>query len=127
METRQGREAEGRPKACKSRRQSFRGFSGYERLKIVMGDKFVVVHLDRILEQPFQSRFWGINSRVFSVSSFCLFFYPHFSVLQNAIHKKTRVFLISGFFVGNFKNREKCGFLYNTPVEGTVNSMEQKS
>jgi hypothetical protein len=41
-------------KGCKSSRLSFRGFSGYERLKIVMaGDKFVVVHLDRILEEPF--------------------------------------------------------------------------
>jgi hypothetical protein len=40
-------------KGCKSSRQSFRGFSGYENLKIAMGDKFVVVHLDRILEQPF--------------------------------------------------------------------------
>ncbi len=26
------------------------------------------------------------------------FFYPHFSVLQNAIHKKTRDFLFCGFF-----------------------------
>jgi hypothetical protein len=31
--------------------------------------------------------------RVFSHSSFCLGFYPNFSVLQNAIHEYTRVFL----------------------------------
>ncbi len=41
---------------------------------------------DGILEWHFQSRFLGIHSRLFSDSSFCLFFYSRFSVLQNAIH-----------------------------------------
>ncbi len=43
-------------------------------------------------------------------------FYPHFSVLQNAIHEKTRVFLFHGFFVRIFKTRVKDGFLLNLPL-----------
>jgi hypothetical protein len=38
-------------------------------------------------------------------------FYPHFSVLQNAIHEHVRVFLFRGFCVRIFKTREECGFL----------------
>jgi hypothetical protein len=36
-------------------------------------------------------------------------------------------FLVSGIFCKDFKTREEYGFLENTPVEGTVNSMEQKT
>jgi hypothetical protein len=44
-------------------------------------------------------------------------FYLHFSVL----------FLFYGFFCRTFKTREEYGFFLNPPVEGTVNSMEQKT
>ncbi len=46
---------------------------------------------------------------VFSDSSFCLVFYPHFSLLQNAVHEKNRVFLFRGFFKPEkvfFKNQQ---------------------
>ncbi len=46
-------------------------------------------------------------NRVFSDSSFCLVFYPHFSVLQNSIHEYTRVFLFHGFFCTDFKNQSR--------------------
>ncbi len=43
---------------------------------------------DDILERHFYSRFLGLNSnRVLSDSSFCLVFYPHFSVIQNSVHE----------------------------------------
>ncbi len=41
---------------------------------------------DGILERYFQSRFLGINSSLLRLE-FCLVFYPHFSVLQNATHE----------------------------------------
>jgi hypothetical protein len=42
--------------------------------------------------------------------SFCLVFYHHFSVLQNAIHGYTRVFLYRGFFNGIFKPEKSMVF-----------------
>ncbi len=60
--------------------------------------------------------FWTLT-RVFSDSSFCLVFYPHFSVLQIAIHELTRVFLFRGFFVKIFKAREEYGFHWNPHCE----------
>jgi hypothetical protein len=72
----------------------------------------------------FSLGFWA-KTRVFS--SFCLVFYPHFSVLPMAIHEQSRVFIFADFFVRIFKTKEEYGFLQNPPVEGTVNSMEQKS
>jgi len=66
----------------------------------------------------------GIFSRVFSDSNFCLVSTIVFHV-QNSIHEYTRVFLFPGFFVCIFKTR--VGYIsVNPPVEGTVNSMEQK-
>jgi hypothetical protein len=35
----------------------------------------------------------------------CLVFYPLFSVLHDAIHEQTRVFLFPGFFYKDFENR----------------------
>jgi hypothetical protein len=42
------------------------------------------------------SQFLDINLSL--LASFGPVFYPHFSVLHNAIHEKTRVFLFRGFF-----------------------------
>ncbi len=58
---------------------------------------------DGILERNFQQSFLG-KTRVFSDSIICLVFYPHLSVLQNAIHEKIRVFFFRGFFCKDFKN-----------------------
>jgi hypothetical protein len=44
------------------------------------------------------------KNRVFSDSSFCLVFYPHFSVLQNPTHE---FFLFRGFFRKDFKNQSR--------------------
>jgi hypothetical protein len=57
-------------------------------------------------------RFLGKNSSVSSDSSFNLVFYPHFSVLQNAIHEKTLVFLFSGFFLQGPLKPEKSTFFF---------------
>ncbi len=76
---------------------------------------------DGILERHFQSKFICIISSLLRLEflsgflpayfystkcyswqdsdlSFCLVLYPHFFILQNAIHEKTRVFLSRGFF-----------------------------
>jgi hypothetical protein len=53
------------------------------------------------------SRVSGNKTLVFSDLSFCLVFNPRCSVLQNAIHEQTRVFLFCGFFCKNFKTREE--------------------
>jgi len=45
---------------------------------------------------------YEVGSRVFSGSSFCLVYYPYFSVLQSAVHEQTRVFLFRGFFCKDF-------------------------
>ncbi len=55
---------------------------------------------------------------------FCMIFYPHFSFLQNGIHEQPRIFLFRGLFVRFFKTMQKS---LNPPVEGTVNSKEQKT
>ncbi len=49
-----------------------------------------------------------------------------FSVPHNAIHEQTPVFLFADFFVRVFVTREVYGFLLNSPVEGTMNSTEQR-
>ncbi len=43
---------------------------------------------------------WGFwtYTWVFSDLRFCVIFYPHFSILHNGIHEKTRVFWCRGFF-----------------------------
>jgi hypothetical protein len=92
---------------------------------------------ERALEED---RGWGSTKREFLDAIFsevpvhklesenCLVFCPHFSVLQNAIHEKTRVLLFcKKNFVRIFKTREEYGFLKNPSVDGTVNSMEQKT
>jgi hypothetical protein len=59
-----------------------------------------------ILERYFLSRLLVINRS--------LVFYPLFSVLQNGIHEKTRVFLFRRFFVRIFKAREEYGFFFKS-------------
>jgi hypothetical protein len=54
-------------------------------------------------------------------------FYPHFSVLQNAIHDTLLCSCFADFFMNIFNTREEYGFLLNPPVEGIVNSIEQKT
>jgi hypothetical protein len=47
-------------------------------------------------------------------SSFCLFFYPHFTILLNAIHEWTRDsygLLFYGFFCMYFQNQRRVYFL----------------
>jgi hypothetical protein len=78
------------------------------------------------LNSIFSRGFWALT-RVFSQSSFCLVFYPHFSILQNVFHEKTLVFLFRGFFIRIVKARIEYGFPQNPRIEGTVNSMEQKA
>jgi hypothetical protein len=72
------------------------------------------------------SKCLGINSSFLRLE-FLSGFLPHFSVLQNAIREKIRVFLFHRFFVRIFKTREENGFFLNPPVEGTLNSKEQKT
>jgi|688.fasta_scaffold222500_3 hypothetical protein len=67
----------------------------------------------QFLKDCFSRGFWAW---AFSDSSFSLIFYPRFSVLQYAIHEKTRVFLYRWFFVWNFKTRVEYGFLTITLV-----------
>ncbi len=50
------------------------------------------------LNSIFSQGFWA-QTRVLSDSSFYLVFYPHFSFLQNAIHKQSQFFLFSEFLV----------------------------
>ncbi len=71
---------------------------------------FNIKYRDGILERHFQSRFLGINS---CILSFYLVFYPNF--------------LVSRIFVRFFKTREKNGVFLNPPIDGIVNSMEQKT
>ncbi len=48
--------------------------------------------------------------RFLGLDSFCLVFYPHFSVLQNAIHESTKVFLFHGFFCKDYLNQKRVWF-----------------
>jgi hypothetical protein len=57
----------------------------------------------------FSRVFWALT-RVFSDKIFCLVFYPHFSVLQTAIHEYTWIFLFRGFFVKIFKPEKNMVF-----------------
>ncbi len=69
------------------------------------------ISADGILEMAFLVEVSG-HKRFFSDSSFCLVYYPHFSVLQNARYSlNRRVFLFCGFFVRIFKTRQESGFL----------------
>ncbi len=62
---------------------------------------------DGILELNFLSRLQCINSGLLRLE-FCLVFQPHFYVLQNAGHEKTRVFLFRRFFcMVFFKGHQK--------------------
>jgi hypothetical protein len=69
----------------------------------------------------------GINLSLIRLEFLSGFFLLSFIRFTTAIHENTQVFLFRGFFERIFKTREEYGFLLNPPVEGTVNSMEQKT
>jgi hypothetical protein len=67
----------------------------------------------------FTRGFWAYT-RVFSDSSFCLVFYPHFSFLQND------TFRLADFFACIFKTKVESGFPLKSVSRNTVNSMWSK-
>ncbi len=79
-----------------------------------------------ILERHFKSKFLIINSssqtRVFVLFSALIF--PFYKIL---FMSGLEFSYFSDFLLRIFKTREEYGFLKNPPVEGIVNSMEQKS
>jgi hypothetical protein len=66
-----------------------------------------------------------INSSLLRLS-FCLFSTLIFPFYKTLFRIKLEFSCFADFFVRILKTRVEYGFLYNPPVEGTVNSMEQR-
>ncbi len=68
-----------------------------------------------------------INSSFLGLISFCLVFYTHFSVLQNASHEILKLSSFANILEG-FLEPEKIMVFFKYPtVEGIVNIIEQKT
>jgi hypothetical protein len=78
---------------------------------------------DGILELHFLSRFLGINSSLLRLE-FSTLIFPFYKML---FMNRLEFSCFADFFVCIFKTRVEYGFLKNPPVEGTVNSIEQKT
>jgi hypothetical protein len=58
----------------------------------------VLMSRDGILEPPILVQLSGQKVKSFSDLSFCLLFYPYFSVLQKAIHTRLEFYCFADFF-----------------------------
>ncbi len=78
------------------------GFSCIRKTKGIIMDKLRTMTTDKpkmiFLNSIFSRRFWTLT-RIFSGSSFCLVFYPHFSVL---LFMNRRSFLVLWIFCKDF-------------------------
>jgi hypothetical protein len=64
--------------------------------------------------------------QVFRLEFLSGFLYPHFPFYKMLCMNRLRSFLVSrNFFKRVIKTRAEYGFLFNPPVEGTVNSTER--